>query len=130
MKHPLSAAINLSNKVNVLNLPYKQLLEPEFSDFFVNQNESTASALMQKHQKIKKARIVRIDGYTPRFLSDKFYALSWEKLKEDVAARIAKLEDELIEGGAPFRYIYSPIYFVPLNEGWALVDDVESLFQG
>lgn len=122
-------AINISNRVNVLSLPYKKLLEPEFSGFFSKQDEKAAQALVSKYQNLKKARIVRIDGYTPRFLSEKFYALSWEELKADVMTQIAKLEDELIEGGAPFRYIYSPIYFVPLGEGWSVVDEIESLCQ-
>lgn len=121
-----SEAIHLTNKVNALNLPYKKLLEPEFSEFFIAQDDISAKKLMLKYQLLKKARIVRIMGRASDFPEgETFYSLEWKDLAQQASARIAYLEEHVISE----HTIYAPIYFVPFGVGWTVAENMKKVLE-
>jgi len=113
-------AIHIMNRVNLLDLPYRHLLEPEFSGFYRYQDSACAVALVDKYRTIKKARIMRVENDMPVFLSKTFYSTEWGELVWLARDYIASVED---------KCPHYAIFFVPLNDGWAVVDNVQQFLR-
>lgn len=129
MSNYVSGATNIWNRCVVTNhVPMTKMLEPELSQFWLacghTDKPQNAQLLVEKYLRLKKARIMRVDaGCMPKFLPNEIiYAFEWETLINEVNEHIAQLEDEQTQ--------FFPVFFVPLGDGWTVVDNVAALMKG